>query len=127
MFCATCFNNMHTDCFGRWEAQKRSSGQQVTCVYCRAPWKGAGGPSPAGNDALWIVMQRVCHAPSPACWTPTYRHTCRATCAALQVAEASPAGAAAARAMALSAAPTSTSLVRLPAVPTDDQAPHASS
>lgn len=42
---ASCGNNAHKQCFDRWAAAKRNNGQQVTCVYCRAPWpdEGAGG------------------------------------------------------------------------------------
>jgi hypothetical protein len=36
-----CGNNMHKKCFDVWAATKRSNAATITCVYCRAPWKGA--------------------------------------------------------------------------------------
>ncbi|GIL48480.1 hypothetical protein Vafri_4997 [Volvox africanus] len=50
-FCTSCGNNMHKDCFDRWATSKRSSGQTVTCVYCRAPWKTAAGV--LGDNGSW--------------------------------------------------------------------------
>ena len=38
VFCAACGNNVHSECFSRWSAQKRRSSQPVTCIYCRASW-----------------------------------------------------------------------------------------
>jgi hypothetical protein len=34
-----CGNAVHQDCFDKWSASKAASGQEVTCVYCRAPWE----------------------------------------------------------------------------------------
>ena len=42
-FCQDCGNNVHVECFKRWTARKRSSGEPVTCVYCRCPWPGEPG------------------------------------------------------------------------------------
>jgi hypothetical protein len=39
---SSCGNNMHKQCFDKWAAAKRGNGQPVTCVYCRAVWKGDG-------------------------------------------------------------------------------------
>ncbi|CCA66831.1 hypothetical protein PIIN_00593 [Serendipita indica DSM 11827] len=38
VFCGTCQNGLHTDCFKMWAMKK-----PVTCVYCRAPWAALGG------------------------------------------------------------------------------------
>lgn len=38
VFCKTCGNNVHRDCFERWSRSKRSTGGRVTCIYCRADW-----------------------------------------------------------------------------------------
>ena len=43
VFCHACGNNVHGDCFGRWKEAKQSSGQKLTCVWCRAAWEGEGG------------------------------------------------------------------------------------
>eukprot|EP00252_Welwitschia_mirabilis_P020894 TRINITY_DN521_c0_g2_i1.p1 TRINITY_DN521_c0_g2~~TRINITY_DN521_c0_g2_i1.p1 ORF type:complete len:307 (+),score=17.19 TRINITY_DN521_c0_g2_i1:252-1172(+) len=37
VYCRTCGNNVHKDCFERWSRSKH--GGPVTCVYCRAPWE----------------------------------------------------------------------------------------
>lgn len=42
-FCQDCGNNVHVECFKRWTASKKSSGQPVTCVYCRCPWVSETG------------------------------------------------------------------------------------
>ena len=42
-FCQECGNNVHVECFKRWTASKKSSGQSVTCVYCRCPWASETG------------------------------------------------------------------------------------
>lgn len=41
-FCKECGNNVHVECFKRWTASKKSSGEPVTCVYCRHPWLDTG-------------------------------------------------------------------------------------
>lgn len=58
VFCATCFNNLHQDCFGRWRAQKLGAQQPVTCVYCRAPWMDLGSPG-AGPAAVGATTVNV--------------------------------------------------------------------
>jgi len=35
---SACGNNMHTECFKQWQTAKKSK-DEVTCVYCRTPWK----------------------------------------------------------------------------------------
>jgi len=48
--CKTCRNSMHEKCFDMWATQKRRSGQQPSCVYCRAPWHTpAGGQDPSAS------------------------------------------------------------------------------
>lgn len=42
-FCQECGNNVHVECFKRWTASKKSTGQSVTCVYCRCPWVAETG------------------------------------------------------------------------------------
>ena len=37
-WCRVCGNNVHTQCMDMWANQKRRSGQEVTCCFCRAPW-----------------------------------------------------------------------------------------
>lgn len=43
VFCQECGNNVHVECFKRWTASKKSSGQPVTCVYCRCLWASETG------------------------------------------------------------------------------------
>eukprot|EP00884_Botryococcus_braunii_P021169 jgi/Botrbrau1/7736/Bobra.0159s0166.1 len=38
VFCTSCGNNVHVECFRRWVTSKRQHGAEVTCVWCRAPW-----------------------------------------------------------------------------------------
>ena len=35
MSCGVCKNHVHESCFAEWRKQKKSSNQEVTCVYCR--------------------------------------------------------------------------------------------
>jgi len=37
VFCHSCGNNIHKDCFEHWRASKVAAGRP-TCVLCRAPW-----------------------------------------------------------------------------------------
>ncbi|KAL3139925.1 hypothetical protein ABBQ38_004215 [Trebouxia sp. C0009 RCD-2024] len=48
-FCQECGNNVHVECFKRWTASKKSTGQSVTCVYCRCPWVAETGAKAAGD------------------------------------------------------------------------------
>ncbi|GIL74514.1 hypothetical protein Vretimale_2209 [Volvox reticuliferus] len=68
-FCTSCGNNMHKDCFDRWATSKRSSGQTVTCVYCRAPWKttagAAAGESPGGSEYINLSQYSDAHRNAP--------------------------------------------------------------
>ncbi|KAK9823335.1 hypothetical protein WJX72_002022 [[Myrmecia] bisecta] len=50
VWCATCGNNVHAECFRRWTAAKQASHTPVSCVYCRAtPW--IDGSNPQGGAA----------------------------------------------------------------------------
>ncbi|KAH7930785.1 hypothetical protein BV22DRAFT_999663 [Leucogyrophana mollusca] len=42
VWCETCGNGVHKECFGQWA---KSAGRNLTCVFCRAAWVGpdAGG------------------------------------------------------------------------------------
>ena len=48
VFCKSCGNNVHKECFQRWSVAKRGAG--VTCVWCRAPWPNDVGSQPAGGE-----------------------------------------------------------------------------
>ncbi|KIY67070.1 hypothetical protein CYLTODRAFT_376736 [Cylindrobasidium torrendii FP15055 ss-10] len=37
-WCETCGNALHKVCFGQWRAAAARKGDELTCVYCRAPW-----------------------------------------------------------------------------------------
>ena len=59
-FCQECGNNVHVECFKRWTASKKGSGEPVTCVYCRCPWvveSGIAAPK-FGPDvcSLWHAI-----------------------------------------------------------------------
>ncbi|ORX97519.1 hypothetical protein K493DRAFT_314040 [Basidiobolus meristosporus CBS 931.73] len=43
-----CGNNVHEECWSHWSLAKRKSGEQVTCVYCRAEWDGEKGKTRSG-------------------------------------------------------------------------------
>lgn len=36
VFCRTCGNNVHSECFQKWSKTKGQG--RVTCIYCRAVW-----------------------------------------------------------------------------------------
>jgi len=36
---AACGNNVHKECFEKWETTKRAQGAKVTCPFCRTPWQ----------------------------------------------------------------------------------------
>ncbi|GLC51966.1 hypothetical protein PLESTB_000568100 [Pleodorina starrii] len=71
-FCRSCGNNMHKACFDRWASSKRSGGQTVTCIYCRAPWQTAAG---AGG----VVAPPPAPAPVPPAVRAAATSTCRST------------------------------------------------
>lgn len=51
-WCCACGNSVHKVCFTRWETSKRSAGQVVSCVYCRAPWRDGSNPSAASASQV---------------------------------------------------------------------------
>jgi len=59
-FCQECGNNVHVECFKRWTASKKGSGEPVTCVYCRCPWvveSGIAVPTSGPNVCyLWHAI-----------------------------------------------------------------------
>ncbi|KAI9638097.1 uncharacterized protein MKK02DRAFT_42484 [Dioszegia hungarica] len=48
---AGCGNALHKECFQMWAITSRGKGEEVTCVYCRAPWADAGGGKGKGRAA----------------------------------------------------------------------------
>ncbi|KAK9837298.1 hypothetical protein WJX81_004763 [Elliptochloris bilobata] len=38
IFCTTCGNNVHAQCFDMWTSQRQKQGADPVCVFCRAPW-----------------------------------------------------------------------------------------
>lgn len=65
VFCKTCGNNVHADCFKRWSQSKKHG--SVTCIYCRAVWgsdaKGAGGSSQGGGEYINLASYSDAHRP----------------------------------------------------------------
>jgi hypothetical protein len=51
VFCMSCGNNVHEECFRRWAASKRQKGMTVTCVWCRAPWSSTDPLEPTKQGA----------------------------------------------------------------------------
>ncbi|KAJ7067074.1 hypothetical protein C8F01DRAFT_1120168, partial [Mycena amicta] len=48
VFCETCGNAVHSECFGQWQNTSRSQGKPLTCIYCRASWPAASAGAGAG-------------------------------------------------------------------------------
>ncbi|CCM05137.1 uncharacterized protein FIBRA_07345 [Fibroporia radiculosa] len=42
VFCDSCRNSLHKDCFQQWAVAARQKGQIVSCVFCRAKWAEVG-------------------------------------------------------------------------------------
>ncbi|KAF8340340.1 uncharacterized protein EI90DRAFT_3279067 [Cantharellus anzutake] len=61
VWCDTCQNAVHKECFGQWSATAQSSGSKLTCVYCRTPWpeSTAAGTSKEGIDACEGVYMNL--------------------------------------------------------------------
>jgi len=38
VWCDTCQNAVHKECFNQWSATAKRSGSKLTCVYCRTAW-----------------------------------------------------------------------------------------
>ncbi|KAL0056460.1 hypothetical protein WJX82_011587 [Trebouxia sp. C0006] len=60
-FCQECGNNVHVECFKRWTASKKGSGEPVTCVYCRCPWVVESGGSGASLNKDYVNLRNVSH------------------------------------------------------------------
>lgn len=60
VFCHTCGNNIHEQCFQNWSRTKKHSHDQVTCVYCRTPWQAevfeGGQASQGGGNANFVNL-----------------------------------------------------------------------
>ncbi|CDS06872.1 hypothetical protein LRAMOSA09397 [Lichtheimia ramosa] len=39
VYCKTCGNNVHKECFTQWSKQLSRQGMTVTCVFCRTTWE----------------------------------------------------------------------------------------
>ncbi|KAF9519645.1 hypothetical protein BS47DRAFT_1312253 [Hydnum rufescens UP504] len=54
VWCETCHNAVHKECFGQWSNTAKATGSRLTCVYCRAPWpvSKAAGPSTSGGVTI---------------------------------------------------------------------------
>lgn len=63
-FCQECGNNVHVECFKRWTASKKDSGEPVTCVYCRCPWvSDAGATMQNLGSSLLGLLHGVLYIP----------------------------------------------------------------
>ncbi|DBB06531.1 TPA: hypothetical protein ACH3X1_012076 [Trebouxia sp. C0004] len=60
-FCQECGNNVHVECFKRWTASKKGSGDPVTCVYCRCPWVVEAGGGGASLNKDYVNLRDVSH------------------------------------------------------------------
>ncbi|KAH7442948.1 hypothetical protein KP509_02G009400 [Ceratopteris richardii] len=65
VFCKTCGNNVHADCFKRWSQSKKN--KNVTCIYCRAAWetnrKGVGASCQSGSEYINLASYSEAHMP----------------------------------------------------------------
>ncbi|KAF7312446.1 hypothetical protein MIND_00258100 [Mycena indigotica] len=50
VFCESCGNAVHKECFGQWQNTSRNQGKPLTCIYCRASWPSAGAASGSGGN-----------------------------------------------------------------------------
>lgn len=48
-WCASCGNNLHTKCCDQWVRMRHGQHQDVSCVYCRAPWVDGSKPAAAAG------------------------------------------------------------------------------
>nr|CAG8536198.1 4169_t:CDS:2 [Entrophospora candida] len=46
----SCGNNVHEVCFNQWKSSKHSSGNEITCVYCRNKWEDESKIISSSND-----------------------------------------------------------------------------
>ncbi|KII88331.1 hypothetical protein PLICRDRAFT_140436, partial [Plicaturopsis crispa FD-325 SS-3] len=72
-FCDSCGNALHKECFQQWV---RSSGNNPTCVWCRAKWvmPAPAGGSGAGRAAQGYINLAGVAGLSPQRDTSTYYH-----------------------------------------------------
>ncbi|MCO5575470.1 hypothetical protein L7F22_029271 [Adiantum nelumboides] len=65
IFCKSCGNNVHADCFKKWSQSKKHG--SVTCIYCRAVWetnaKGAGPSSHGEGEYINLAAYSDAHRP----------------------------------------------------------------
>jgi len=67
-FCQECGNNVHVECFKRWTASKKGSGEPVTCVYCRCPWVVESGIAvPTSGPTACYLWHTIWQHSSLAC------------------------------------------------------------
>jgi len=54
IFCEECGNALHKECFQQWQRTAKSSGKELTCVWCRAKWVlvGAGAGTPVAKRTM---------------------------------------------------------------------------
>jgi len=52
VWCDTCQNAVHQECFNQWSATSKRSGSKLTCVYCRTTWPegSIAGPSKGTSE-----------------------------------------------------------------------------
>ncbi|XP_024521244.1 mitogen-activated protein kinase kinase kinase 1 [Selaginella moellendorffii] len=56
VFCKSCGNNVHKDCFDRWSRSKSSSYSKVTCIYCRAVWEHKCGATADASSSGYVNL-----------------------------------------------------------------------
>nr|GAT50740.1 predicted protein [Mycena chlorophos] len=56
VFCETCGNAVHKECFGQWQNTSLTQNKPLTCIYCRSKWPqpsgGASGSGAGGRAAV---------------------------------------------------------------------------
>lgn len=56
VFCKSCGNNVHRDCFEKWSRSKQGTGGKVTCIYCRANWLDHGSTNAKAADGAYVNL-----------------------------------------------------------------------
>jgi len=54
-----CGNNVHAACFQQWSLTKAKNGEEISCVYCRAPWKSKNTTKPLSNSDGYINLANL--------------------------------------------------------------------
>lgn len=54
-----CGNNVHAACFQQWSLTKSRNGEEISCVYCRAPWKSNPSSKPHTNSDGYINLANL--------------------------------------------------------------------